>query len=342
MILYLTEQGLRVSRESQRLQIKSRGNLIREVRLNDLEQVVVMGRIEISTPAIQALLKRDVDIHFLTSTGQYLGKLSPLRGKNIELKLAQFRAYESPHIRLALAKAFVIGKIENQRRLLRRHNKTLQNSQLGSAILALAKKEKEAQKAPSLEKLLGIEGQAATIYFEQFPILLRSKEFTFHGRQRRPPPDPVNALLSLGYTVLMSRLLGMVERASLDPYLGYLHYPDYGRPSLVLDLMEEWRPTLVDALVIRLINWGTITPQDFTTTPLPGEELEKGQYPVRLTRDGLKKFLHNFHAKIQETALYLPLNRKLNYRDIIQQQVWQLQRVLKGEEEDYKVFLMPQ
>ncbi len=342
MILYLTEQGIRVSREGQRLQIKGRGSLVHEVRLNDLEQVVIMGRIEISTPAIQALLRRDIDLHFLTFTGQYLGKLSPLRGKNVELKLAQFGAYKSPLARLALARAFVTGKIENQRRLLRRHNKTLHHSQLSSAILALAKKEKEAQRAPSLERLLGIEGQAASIYFEQFPILLKSTDFTFPGRQRRPPPDPVNALLSLGYTILMSRLLGMVERASLDPYLGFLHFPDYGRPSLALDLMEEWRSILVDALVIRLFNWGTITPQDFTTMPLPGEEREEGKYPIRLTKDGLKKFLQNFHNKAKDTVLYTPLNRKLTYKDIMLQQVWRLQRILKGEEEEYKAFLMPQ
>ncbi len=341
MILYLTEQGIHVSRESQRLQLKSKGHLIKEVRLKDLEQVVIMGRIEISTPAIQALLKRDIDIHFLTINGQYLGKLSPIRGKNIELKLAQYRAFEDRKQRLALAKAFVAGKIENQRRLLRRHNKTLQDARLGSAILALAKKAKEAHRAASVETLLGIEGQAATIYFDQFPTLLKSTEFTFPGRKRRPPPDPVNALLSLGYTILMSRMMGLVESASLDPYLGFLHSPDYGRPSLVLDLMEEWRPTLVDALVIRLLNWGTINPTDFTKSPFPGEELEQGEYQIRLTKDGLKKFLTHFHNKIGDTLLYPPLNKKLSYKDVMLQQIWRLQRVLKGEEEKYQAFLMP-
>jgi len=341
MILYLTEQGLHVSRESQRLQIKSRSNLIQEVRLTDLEQVVIMGRIEISTPAIQALLKRGIDVHFLTSTGQYLGKLSPMRGKNIELKLAQYRAFENQEHRLALAKAFVAGKIENQRRLLRRHNKILHDSQLSSAILALARKVKEVQRATSVETLLGIEGQAANIYFDQFPILLKSTDFTFPGRKRRPPPDPVNALLSLGYTILMSRMVGMVERASLDPYLGFLHSPDYGRPSLALDLMEEWRPTIVDALVIRLLNWGTITLEDFTKSPLPGEELEQGEYQIRLTKDGLKKFLSHFHNKVGDTVLYPLLNKKLSYKNIILQQIWRLQRALKGEEEKYQAFLMP-
>jgi len=342
VILYLTEQGLKITRESQRLLVTSRGNLIQEVRLKDLEQLVIMGRIELTTPAIQALLKRDVDIHFLTSTGQYLGRLSPIRGKNIELRLAQFRAFEDKNKRLALARAFVAGKIENQRRLLRRHNKSLHEPEISGAILSLANKEKESHQASSVERLLGIEGQAANIYFGQFSRLLGSDEFTFKRRERRPPPDPINALLSLGYTILMSRILGMVERASLDSYLGFLHSPDYGRPSLVLDLMEELRPTLVDALVIRLVNWGTITLEDFTQAPQPGEEREEGSYPIRLTKKGLRKFIQQFHSKCNETALYPPQNIRLSYKDIILQQIWRLQRVLKGEEEKYRAFLMPQ
>ena len=174
---------------------------------------------------------------------------------------------------------------------------------------------------------MGIEGTASRIYFGELGKLFERSGYKFSGRTRRPPRDPVNALLSLGYSLLLGRVWGIVEAVGFDPYLGFLHSPDYGKPALALDLMEEWRPVLVDALVLRLLNWKTLKRTDFTTEPADEDE-DAG---VRLTSVGLKKFLKGFADKLKEEVTYVPTGRTLKYADILKEQAYSLARELKGE-----------
>jgi CRISPR-associated protein Cas1 len=335
--LYITEQGLKVRREGRRLQFFREKKLLREVRLDDLEEIFVFGRINFTAQALQALLKNEVDVHFLTASGKYLGRLVPPRGKNVELRLAQFRAFEHEGSRLSLARAFISGKVRNQRAFLRRQNRKLKDEDLSRAILRLRQKISEVERAENLEALRGVEGQAANVYFEVFGSLIQADGLEFPGRIRRPPPDPINALLSLGYTLLCAQIWSMVEASGLDPYLGFLHVPEHGRPSLVLDLMEEWRPIIVDSLVVRLFNWRTIRREDFTEESWD----EDGDFlSVRLSPDGLRKFLGQFRQRMEEEAVYPPLGKRFKYRDIIQQQIWHLARVLEGREETYQSFTL--
>ncbi|OAG26918.1 CRISPR-associated endonuclease Cas1 [Thermodesulfatator autotrophicus] len=335
MALYITEQGLKVRKQGQRLQFFKEEKEVREIRLDDLDEIYVFGRVNFSAQALQALLKHEIKVHFLTTSGKYLGRLAPPRGKNVELRLAQFRAFENETRRLELAKAIVYGKIKNQKAFLRRQNRKLKDEKISQAILLLRQKAKEAEKAKSLESLRGIEGQAAQVYFDVFGKLFQVDGLTFPGRIRRPPPDPINALLSLGYTLLFAQIWSLTETSGLDPYLGFLHVPEYGRPSLVLDLAEEWRPLIVDPLVVRLFNWRTIRKEDFTKEPWD----EEGDFSaVRLTPDGLRKFLGKFRERLGEEALYAPLGKRLRYRLIMQQQVWHLGRVLEGREGKYQSF----
>lgn len=337
MTLYLTEQGLKLRREGRRLQAYRDGKLLKEFRLHDLKQIFVFGRVHFTAQAIQALLKYEIEVHFLTVSGVYLGRLIPPRGKNIDLRLAQFRNFEDPSARLKLAKSFIKGKISNQKIFLRRQNKKLNSERLAQAILTLRQKIKEIDAATDLDQLRGIEGQAAYVYFQVFGDLIQLKGLTFPGRIRRPPPDPINALLSLGYTLLCALMSGFVETSGLDVHLGFLHSPTYGRPSLALDVMEEWRPVIIDPLVVRVFNWGTIKPQDFTQEPWDDEE-EFSSF--RLTPAGLRKFLEQYRRRLEETATHPVLNKKFSYKDLIKHQIWHLGRVLKGEDDLYHPFIL--
>ncbi|MBX6423224.1 CRISPR-associated endonuclease Cas1 [Thermosulfurimonas sp. F29] len=339
MILYLTEQGLKVSREGERLKLEI-GHKKEEVRLAEVDQVVVFGRVSFTAPALQTLLKRGIQVHFLTLSGKYLGKLSTPFGKNIELRLHQFRTFHDPTRRIQLARAFVHGKIHNQREYLVRQKRRLGETSLEGPIFHLKRALTELPAAKNVEEIFGIEGMASRHYFEGLGTLLKRSGFEFRERTRRPPRDPVNALLSLGYTLLLSRIWSLVETAGLDPYLGFLHSPDYGKPSLVLDLMEEWRPVIVDTVVIRVLNWKTIKPEDFTQETFPDEEEPKEIQPVKLGRAGLKKFVKQFQERLKEEALYPPRGKRFRYADILREQVYLLARVLKGESPEYRPFMI--
>ena len=339
MVVYLTEQGLRVSKESQRLRFECKDGKLQEVRLADIDGVVVFGRVNFTAPAVQALLRRKIDVHFLTLSGNYLGKLSSPLGKNVELRIKQFETFKNEEKRLELAKCFVRGKISNQRQFLLRQRKKLKDSVLDKAIDFLKKAHVNVELASSIDEIMGIEGSASKHYFSGLSVVFKELGFSFKGRVRRPPKDPVNALLSLGYMLLLARIWGFVETAGLDPYLGFLHSPDYGKPSLVLDLMEEWRPVIVDALVVRLLGWGTIKGTNFTREPFDDDE-DEDEYGVKLTQDGLRKFVSQFQHKLKEEATYEIFGKKFKYKDILREQVYLLARVLKGEAEKYVPFEM--
>jgi CRISPR-associated protein Cas1 len=339
MILYLIEQGAKVIKESQRFQIHYPGasRKIEEVRINDVEEIYIFGRISLSSVVIQTCLKRKIPVHFLTFSGDYLGKLQHTGGKNVELRLLQFQAYFNPEKKLSFARAFITGKFTNQIHFLTELKRRYNEKKLEGIIFRLKMSLKEVQKVQDIKTLMGIEGSASKVYFEALGPIFKKLGWNFSGRTRRPPTDPVNALLSLGYTLLFSKIFTFVETASLDPYLGFLHTPDYGKPSLVLDLMEEWRPVIVDSLVIRCLAWKIFTPQDFTDTMLEDEQ----EYKIKLTPAGLKKFLKQFQQKImKEETFYFPLGKKLKNLWLLKEQVYHLARVLKGEEKEYKPFLL--
>jgi CRISP-associated protein Cas1 len=194
---------------------------------------------------------------------------------------------------------------------------------------------------------MGVEGSSAAVYFGVLNHLLRVPDITFEGRNRRPPRDPVNVLLSLGYTLLANAIQTQVHVTGLDPYLGCLHSVEYGRPSLVLDLMEEFRPVLVDALVIALINRRIIRATDFyrpeerepAAFDFAETETARADYPILLTHEGMRKFVTQFETRLNQKVLYLPREQQLTYRDILLEQVRLLVRSLGGEQQ-YEPFLM--
>jgi CRISP-associated protein Cas1 len=339
-ILYVTEQGATLLKRGERLVVEKLKKTIHWVHAHKIQQVVLMGSISLTPGALAFLLQQGIDTVFLSYYGKYRGRLIAHLGKNIELRQAQFQRLAEADFRLAAARAFVAGKLYNCRVLLRRQNQDLQHAEVTAAVHRLRRLAQQTAAADSLDSLMGLEGSGAAAYFGALRHLIKAKELGFAGRNRRPPRDPVNVLLSLGYTLLANAVHTQVHVAGLDPYLGSLHAVEYGRPSLVLDLMEEFRPVLVDALVLSLVNRRIIRAVDFFRPEdrepaafdfAEAEPLKEG-YPILLAHQGLKTFVTYFERRLNQRVLYLPREQRLTYRDILLEQVRRFIRQLQGQE----------
>ncbi|MGB9698109.1 MAG: CRISPR-associated endonuclease Cas1 [Thermodesulfobacteriota bacterium] len=345
--LYVIEQGAEVTKQGNRLIVRKFGTELQSVPAFKVDQLILMGNIQITSQAIKFLLTEGIDTVFLTINGKYRGRLVSTFSKNIDLRRMQFKKLEENSFVLDLAKKFVWGKLSNYRILLRRYQKEIQKEEVEKAIHSLRRLIEKVADAPDLDSLRGIEGSGSALYFSALGHLLKSPEFRFEKRTRRPPRDPVNVLLSFGYTLLGNTIQSFIDLSGLDPYLGALHSPDYGRPSLALDLMEEFRPILVDTVMLRVVNTKAITMKDFyapeDAPPLPEEgELEDiapTDYPILLTYEGTKKWITMYEKRLEELVFYPPTEQRLTYRQICEQQVRLLIRHLK-EEDYYQPFLM--
>jgi CRISPR-associated protein Cas1 len=250
--LYLNTQGVRVGKSGAVLQVRERDAVVQEVRIGEICQVSLMGNVQLSTQAIQALCEAEVPICYFSMGGWFYGITTGLNQKNVFLRRAQFRLAEQEYFALSLARRLVEGKARNQRTLLQRNHIEPRRETLDGLKEMAAR----AERAESLETLLGIEGNAARLYFGDFEGMIKPDEdgeelrFDFQGRSRRPPRDPVNALLSLGYSLLAKDFTVACYAVGFDPYVGFYHQPRFGRPALALDLMEPFRPLVVDSAVL--------------------------------------------------------------------------------------------
>lgn len=262
----------------------------------------------------------------VSSRGRYYGRLISSESKNPILRRAQLRASDDPVASLDLSRRFALGKMANQRRLLHRRP---------GGRASLAAKEitdliQRARDTDSLASLRGMEGLAARAYFGAFGELL--EKMTFTERRRRPPPDPVNSLLSLGYTLLTYEAFSAVASVGFDPYIGFFHADTYGRPSLALDIMEELRPVIVDTLVLGAVNRGRIQPEDFVL----GEE--NGKPIALLTDDARKRFLALYESRMLTQITHL--SRSMTYRGAVHSQARQIVNYLKDPERGYDPVLL--
>jgi len=348
--LYLTEPRSTVRKDGDTLLVKvpanrEQGTDGRQVRvpLLKISQVVVLADSTLTTPALLALLEQGTDICFCTYHGRFAGRLAPEFSRNGLLRIEQHRAHNDYSQRMALAQQFVVAKLANQRTQLMRANRKLADPALTAAVAQIAgviKKVKKLivppdvvvdparpQASTPLGTLQGLEGAGAAFYFGVFSHLLRDT-FGFMGRRKRPPTDPVNALLSFGYVLLMNNVLSAIGLVGLDPYVGYLHSSQYGKPALALDLMEEFRPLIVDSVVQSSINNRVLTATDFV------EEL--GTY--RLTDPARRKFLQKFEERLNQTVLHPIFDYQATYRRCLELQVRLLAKTLTGEIPTYRPF----
>lgn len=328
--LYITEPGAMVRKDGEQLKVTTpkEGTLLK-MPLANLEQLVVMGNVTVTAAVVQTLLERGVGVVYLTGSGKLLGRLQPPERKNVPLRWAQFRAAADENQRLAIAKDIVRGKLHNQRTLLQRSAREGSHG-LDKGIRQLHALTKRAERAETLDELRGIEGAGAAAYFHELPKMIKAFGFPFSGRVRRPPTDPVNSLLSFGYVLLMNEVLTACQVVGFDPYLGYLHMDRYGHPALALDLMEEFRPVLVDSLVLSFINRRMIEPEDF----------EVGLGGVRRMKPhALRKFLGAWESKRRTVITHPIFQTQVPYWRAVELQARILAKRLLGETDQYVPFL---
>lgn len=338
--LYLNSQGMRVGKSGAVLQVRERDashsqgadKLVQEVRIGEICQVSLMGNVQISTQAVQALCEAEVPLCYFSMGGWFYGITTGLNQKNAFLRRNQFRFAEQDYFARSLAKPLVAGKIRNQRTLLQRNHIEPDRNTL-SGLKEMAER---AETAASLEELLGIEGNAARLYFGGFSGMIKTDDgeqpaefaFDFEGRNRRPPRDPVNALLSLGYSLLAKDLTVACYAVGFDPYIGYYHQPRFGRPALALDLMEPFRPLIADSAVLTAINTGMVTTRDFVR--VGGS--------VALSASGRKGFFRAYELRMDTLVTHPLFDYRVSYRRLLEIQARLLARVLEGEIGEFPVF----
>ena len=274
-----------------------------------VEQVVLMGNPQVTGDALVYALELGMPVHYLSGFGKYLGSALPGYSRNGQLRLAQYQLYGDAVRRLGLVKAIVTAKIHNQYGVLYRHQ--VQNN-------PLKQRKSQVKQQSTLDQVRGIEGLPAREYFACWPTML-GPQWTFNGRNRRPPTDPVNALLSFAYGLLQVQVTAAVHVTGLDPYIGYLHEVHHGQPAVVLDLMEEFRPLVADNVVLAVLNNREIQPQDF--------EESLGAY--RLLEAARKRFLQAFERKMNDEFKHPVFDYRCTYRRAIELQARLLGRHLQ-------------
>lgn len=323
--VYVTSEGAVVRRRGERIRIVSRRKELANIPLAEIYELVLVGNITLTPAALGGLVDRGIDVVMLTHRGRFRGRIHGGVSSNVRLRLGQYDLSRDPAGSLELAKRIVIGKIRNQRAQLMRHARRHGDSDaLAVARSSLRAAAMRAERVDSLDELRGCEGSASAAYFRVFGHMLRGERFSFDGRNRRPPLDPVNALLSLGYTLLMNVVEGAVRAVGLDPWLGTLHSPLAGRASLACDLVEEFRAPIVDALVVASINHGAFDPSDFEDVG-PGE-------PVVMKPETVRWMLTLFERRMARRTAYEPLGVKLAWRQIIEQQARRYARHILRED----------
>lgn len=352
--LYLTQPYSVVHKEGETLVVKAPENKETgapasktRVPMMKVDQVVVLGDSTVTTPALVALLEQNADICFCDFWGRFKGRLAPSVSKNVFVRAAQFQVHGAYRQRVLLAARFVRGKLHNQRTLLLRGARSLNDEDsaahvarsaetIGEMVVEVDRLEVEEegpldpsrpQMQSALGALHGMEGAGAAAFFRGYERLLK-QDLGFHGRKRRPPTDPVNALLSFGYTLLMNHVLSAAQIVGFDPYIGYLHSEGYGKPSLALDLMEEMRTPVVDSVVLTVINKQIIRAQHFDE-----------QFGVfLLSTQGRKLFLQQFEQRLNTEIQHPVFGYKVTYRRCLELQARLLSKFLLGEVPDYRPF----
>lgn len=334
--LYVLRPKAYLSLEGENILVEEGREAIGRFPLHNLEGVVAFGYTGASPALMGACGQRQIALTFLSMHGRFLARVVGGQKGNVLLRKTQYRWSDSEAASLDMAKGFLLGKLYNSRWVLQRARRDyalrLDDGRLSSAVDAQARALDRVRGANSLEEARGVEGEAATAYFAVLDdlILQQKQAFSFHGRTRRPPMDPVNALLSFAYTLLAHEAASALETAGLDPYVGFLHRDRPGRASLALDLMEEFRAIMADRFVLTLINTRQVTPKDFTRR-------ENGA--VLLGDDARKTVLAAWQRRKQEVVTHPFLGEKLEWGLLPYAQALLMARYLRGDLDAYPPLL---
>ncbi|MFC1464724.1 MAG: CRISPR-associated endonuclease Cas1 [Candidatus Brachytrichaceae bacterium NZ_4S206] len=343
---YVREPQGVIRKQDERLIVTRDDKTVATIPLHQLDQLVLIGNVQLTSAVVAALLQHEVDTVFMSSSGRVLGRWLSNESGYAELRLRQLQAMSDAAFALRLARAIVVGKLRNQRSLLEgvisrgRVKLPVANGEtslplrrapssgpVARAIAGIAQMAEAALAADNPDSLRGYEGKAGTYYWPAFRTLLKD-DMGFAQRQYHPSPDPINALLSLGYALLQKDMTAAVRVVGMDAYLGCFHTVQYGRPSLVLDLMEEFRPLIVDRLVLQLVNQGQVARRDFVQEPT-------AQEPVVLAEAALKRVVAAYESRVTSPVRYALTGEQTPWRRCFELQARQLARVIKGEIAEY-------
>jgi CRISPR-associated endonuclease Cas1/CRISPR-associated protein Cas4 len=332
--LYVQEPGARVTKSGEVLVIEGKEQKT-EVPIGDISELVLHGPISLSTPALGALLREEIPVTYASTGSWVLGHTVSTGHKNVAVRIAQYQAAFDDRRCLAFARNLVAAKIRNTRVFLRRNFKTGDEVVREETLGALLRLAERAPHAPSESELLGIEGEAAARYFRLFATMFGEAArdfpaFAFDKRTRRPPADPVNAMLSLGYALLTRTWLTVLSAVGFDPYLGFYHKPRFGRPALALDLMEPFRPILADSTVIQVVNNGEVKPDGFITAG-PA---------VNLKPHARRAFIAAYERRLDQEVTHPIFGYRVSMRRLLEVQARLLARHLAGEIDEYPHYLV--
>ncbi len=332
--LYVQTPGARVAKSGETLVIETEEGKT-EVPLGDVSELVLHGPVALTTPALGALLREEVPVTWASSGGWVLGHTVATGHRNVAIRIDQYRAAFDERRRLVFARSLVAAKIRNARVFLRRNAKAGEEAEREAALEALSRLADRALHAASEAELLGLEGEAASRYFRLFPTMLGEAArsfpaFAFEKRTRRPPADPVNALLSLGYALLTRTWLSVLSAVGFDPYLGFYHRPRFGRPALALDMMEPFRPILADSTVLQVINNGEVKADGFISAG-PA---------VNLKPHARRAFMAAYERRLDQETTHPLFGYRVSMRRLLEVQARLLARHLAGEIDDYPHYLV--
>lgn len=334
--LFITSPDAYLSLDGGNIEIRANKQILGKVPLLNLEGIVTFGRAGASPALMNECMKSTIPMTFLSPSGSLMGRVIGVTNGNVVLRKKQYQISEDNQESGLIARNFIIGKIYNQRWMLERatrdHALVINTKQFKLVSGQLQKVTQQLSSATDIDIIRGIEGNAATQYYGLFDqlILQQKKDFQFHGRNRRPPLDKVNALLSFAYTLLAHDVSAALETVGLDSYVGFMHQDRPGRMSLALDLMEELRGVYADRFVLRLINKKIVNSKDF-------QKKENGA--VLLHEDGRKKFIEEWQQRKQDKIVHPYLNEKIAWGLVPYTQAMLLARFLRGDLDEYPPFL---
>lgn len=357
--IYILSDYGKLSRQNDALVFTAPTGETRKIFLHQTSRLIIAGSVELTGSALRMLMHHQVDTIFLSSNGKFSGKLQFEEGKNVFLRKRQYDSLNNPVFCLNLARSIAEGKMSNQIAFMQRINRKDTGANVSDAITQAQRNLEKMKQAGTVDAVRGHEGMGAKIYFSVFKQNINPSWAVFKGRSMNPPKDNVNAVMSFLYTLLLYRVDAFIEMEGLDPYVGYLHSIEYGKRSLSFDLMEEYRASICDTLTCSLFNLGILSYTDFETVdfsrnsddaPLrlgegdqaETQDLESSENVkgVLLTKDGAHKVAERFEEKMESLIFYPPENERLSYQKIIAHQVRQFKRVLMGEEDSYKAFII--
>ena len=322
--LYITEQGSVLRKTGDRLIVNKEGEVLLDLPCHKIEAVLIFGNVQFTTQAVHELSEHGIELAIMSRRGKLIAQLTSPMTKNVELRIAQYERYRDSDFILRISKAIVAGKILNSLEYLRRFSYNHTDVDLKKEIETLQVAHEEARKQPTVQSLLGIEGHSAKVYYNSFGKMIRG-DFQFHRRQKHPAPDPVNALLSFGYTLIFNEISSLLDGLGFDPYLGFFHKPEYGRASLAADLLEEFRSPIADRLTLRLINNHMLKKEDFFLHAPSGS--------MHLKDEPLKRYLKEYERCMNEEFPHPETKEKTCFRECLRLQAQKLARVIVDNSE---------